>query len=54
MTNLPSTNRDLTDKQQKFLDCLIETKGDLKLSAELAGYAGNHYQVIRSLKHEIV
>jgi len=54
MTNLPSTNRDLTDKQKKFLDCLIETKGDLKLSAELAGYAGNHYQVIRSLKHEIV
>ena len=54
MTNLPSTNRDLTDKQQKFLDCLIETKGDLKRSAELAGYAGNHYQVIRSLKHEIV
>jgi len=54
MTNLPSTNRDLTDKQQKFLDCLIETKGNLKLSAELAGYAGNHYQVIRSLKHEIV
>ena len=54
MTNLPAPTRDLTDKQQKFLDCLIETKGDLKLSAELAGYAGNHYQVIRSLKHEIV
>tara|TARA_R100000781_G_scaffold24275_3_gene17978 strand:- start:3856 stop:4296 length:441 start_codon:yes stop_codon:yes gene_type:complete len=54
MTNLPAPTRDLTDKQQKFLDCLIETKGNLKLSAELAGYAGNHYQVIRSLKHEIV
>ena len=54
MTNLPAPTRDLTDKQKKFLDCLIETKGDLKLSAELAGYAGNHYQVIRSLKHEIV
>ena len=54
MTTLPAPTRDLTDKQQKFLDCLIETKGNLKLSAELAGYAGNHYQVIRSLKHEIV
>ena len=26
----------------------------MKLSAELAGYSGNHYQVIRSLKEEIV
>ena len=32
----------------------METKGDLKLSAELAGYSGNHYQVIQSLKKEIV
>lgn len=54
MSNLPTTTRELTDKQQKFLDNLIETQGDLKLSAELAGYSGNHYQVIRSLKHEIV
>tara|TARA_R110002051_G_scaffold76721_4_gene140071 strand:+ start:171 stop:614 length:444 start_codon:yes stop_codon:yes gene_type:complete len=54
MSNLPTTTRELTEKQQKFLDNLIETKGDLKLSAELAGYSGNHYQVLRSLKHEIV
>jgi|TARA_R100000093_G_C1921711_1_gene65857 hypothetical protein len=53
MSNLPAT-RTLTEKQQSFLNNLIETKGDLKLSAELAGYAGNHYQVIQSLKHEIV
>jgi len=53
MSNLPAT-RTLTEKQQSFLNNLIETKGDLKLSAELAGYSGNHYQVIQSLKHEIV
>lgn len=53
MQNLP-TERKLTEKQQSFLDNLMETKGDLKLSAELAGYSGNHYQVIQSLKNEIV
>ena len=53
MSNLPA-NRKLTDKQQLFLDNILETKGDLKLSAELAGYSGNHYQVIKSLKEEIV
>ena len=53
--NLPSNSkRNLTDKQQDFLNNLIETKGNLKLSAELAGYAGNHYQVINSLRQEIV
>ena len=53
MSNLPAT-RTLTEKQQSFLSNLIETKGDLKLSAELAGYSGNHYQIIQSLRHEIV
>ncbi len=52
--NLPVTKRKLTEKQQSFLNNLIETKGDLKLSAELAGYAGNHYQIMQSLKQEIV
>ena len=52
--SLPSTQRKLTEKQQDFLKNLIETKGNLKLSAELAGYAGNHYQVIKSLRQEIV
>ena len=46
--------RKLTNKQEIFLNNIIETKGDLKLSAELAGYQGNHYQVIKSLKQEIV
>jgi|TARA_R100001530_G_C4271107_1_gene143154 hypothetical protein len=53
MSNLP-IERKLTGKQQSFLDNIIETKGDLKLSAELAGYSGNHYQVIQSLREEIV
>ena len=53
MQNLPS-ERKLTEKQQNFLNNLIETKGDLKLSAELAGYSGNHYQVLKSLKEEVV
>ena len=52
--SLPSTQRKLTEKQQDFLNNLIETKGKLKLSAERAGYAGNHYQVIKSLRQEIV
>ena len=53
MQNLPA-ERKLTDKQQSFLNNLIETKGDLKLSAELAGYSGNHYQVLQSLKEKVV
>ena len=42
--------RNLTTKQQAFLDNIIATEGDFKKSAELAGYSGNHYQVIKSLK----
>jgi len=48
------TTRKLTDKQEKFLEHLVDKKGNLKLSAELAGYRGNHYQVIQSLKEEII
>ena len=40
--------------QQTFLNKVVDTGGDLKLSAELAGYQGNHYQVINSLKDELV
>ena len=53
MSNLP-VKRKLTEKQENFLENVIETKGNLKLSAELAGYQGNHYQVIQSLKQELV
>ena len=32
-----SSERVLTERQQKFLDCLIQTGGDPKLAADLAG-----------------
>ena len=48
------TTKTLTDKQQKFLDCLIEHNGNAKLAAQEAGYSGNHYQVVKSLKNEII
>lgn len=55
MTYLSETRKkNLTEKQQSFLDNLVETKGDFKKAAELAGYSGNHYQVLKSLKEEIV
>ena len=48
-------SKTLTNKQQKFLDCLIETNGNPKEAAVLAGYSnGSHYQVIASLKDEII
>ena len=51
----PNRNKTLTDKQQKFLDCLVTTNGDLKQAAELAGYSnGSHYQVVKALKDEII
>lgn len=47
--------RELTDKQQKFLGYLIQTGGDPKEAAELAGYAeGSYTYVIKSLKEEII
>lgn len=47
--------KELTTKQQSFLDFLVETGGDPKQAAELAGYAPNSYwQVVKALKHEIV
>jgi glycerate-2-kinase len=47
-------DRTLTEKQESFLSHLVETGGDFKKSAELAGYSGNHYQVLQSLKEEVV
>ena len=47
-------SKTLTEKQQKFLDCLIDTNGNPKEAAKLAGYTGNHYQVVRALKDEII
>jgi len=54
MSYLPEKKRNLTEKQQSFLDNLVETQGDFKKSAKLAGYSGNHYQILKSLKHEVV
>ena len=47
-------DRQLTEKQESFLGHLVDTGGDFKKSAELAGYSGNHYQVLKSLKEEVV
>jgi hypothetical protein len=48
-------NKELTTKQQLFLDNLVETGGDPKKAAEIAGYAPNtHWQVTQSLKTEII
>ena len=58
MAILPSvekqTKRELTEKQQSFLNHLVETQGDAKKAAELAGYSGPHYQVVKALKSEIL
>ena len=43
--------KELTTKQQTFLDHLVETGGDPKEAAKLAGYAENgHWQVAHALK----
>jgi len=47
-------DKNLTEKQEAFLGHLVDTGGDFKKSAELAGYSGNHYQVLKSLKEEVV
>ncbi len=58
MSYLPTTTtnkaKELTEKQQSFLDNLIETGGDPKKAAELAGYSGNYHQVIKSLRQEVI
>ena len=48
-------NKELTVKQKDFLDYLVETGGDPKKAAELAGYAANgHWQVVKALKTVII
>jgi len=56
MSILPAEkkNRELTEKQTKFLNSLIETGGNPKRAAELAGYSGNYHQVLKSLKDEVL
>ena len=43
-----SKKKELTEMQQAFLDKVVETGGDLKLAAELAGYKGNSSRVSAS------
>ena len=53
---LPSLSKpkELTNKQQLFLDSLVETQGDPKKAAAIAGYSGGHYQVLKALKNEVL
>ena len=47
--------KELTTKQQTFLDNWVETGGDPKEAARLAGYSENgHWQVAHALKNEII
>ena len=47
--------KELTIRQQNFLDHLVDTGGDPREAAELAGYAKNgHWQVVHALKNEII
>ena len=46
--------RELTEKQQSFLKHLVETQGDAKQAAQLAGYSSPYHQIVKSLKSEIL
>ena len=48
------TKRVLTEKQQLFLDHLVECQGDAKKAAELAGYSSHYHHVVKTLKGEIL
>jgi hypothetical protein len=59
MAILPSvdstqTKRELTEKQQAFLNHLVDTGGDAKKAAELAGYQSHYHHVVKTLKSEIL
>ena len=49
-----SRKRELTEKQQSFLNHLVETNGDAKKAAELAGYTSHYHHVVKTLKSEIL
>jgi phage terminase small subunit len=46
-------SKQLTTKQESFLEHLLETGGNSKKAAELAGYT-THWAVVKSLKNEII
>jgi len=53
-TQSNQTQRKLTEKQQSFLEHLVETQGDAKKAAELAGYTSHYHHVVKTLKNEIL
>ena len=49
------TKKELTTKQQDFLDNLIACNGNARQAAEVAGYApGSYTSVVKALKSEIL
>jgi hypothetical protein len=52
--NTTATKRELTDKQKSFLEHLVETQGDAKEAARLAGYTSHYHHVVKNLKSEII
>ena len=53
-TVVNDSKRELTEKQQSFLEYLVETQGDAKKAAELAGYKSHYHHVVKTLKTEIL
>ncbi len=50
-----SNTKELTTKQESFLNHLVEVGGDPRKAAELAGYAESSYpSVVKALKTEIL
>ena len=57
LSGRPQSNRGrkLSEMQQSFLDNLLNTGGDPKKAAELAGYAeGSYPQVMKTLREEMI
>jgi len=59
MAILPSidknqTKRELSVQQQSFLEHLVDTQGDAKKAAELAGYTSHYHHVVKTLRSEIL
>ena len=48
------SKRELTERQQSFLQHLVDTNGDAKKAAELAGYKSHYHHVVKGLKSEIL
>ena len=55
-TQNQTKKRELTEKQQKFLDTLgSEARGDIKHALKVAGYEDtSYYAVVKSLRHVII